>query len=93
MEKRNRGEIWFAQDGPWQRAYPVHQKAWAAGAVFIALFFAIVAFFISLEPFTPLNYGLLFLWWLAVIGLMVGFHLFARSRTDRRWLSDAERRR
>ena len=86
------GEIWFAQDGPWRRAYAVHPKGWVAGCVFIVLFFAVAAFFISLEPFTPIDYGLLFLWWLSVIGLMVGFHLFARSRTDRRWLSRDTRR-
>jgi hypothetical protein len=91
--RKDKREIWFAQDGPWQRAYPVHRKGWVAGFLFIVTFFAIAAFFISLEPFTPINFGLLFLWWLSIIGLMIGFRLFARRKTDRRWLSGSEKRR
>ncbi len=77
--------FWFRQDRRWTRAYAVHWKGWIAGLAFIAAFFAIAAAFIGLEPFTPINYGLLILWWLSVLALMGGFHLFARPRTDRRW--------
>ncbi len=79
------GEKWFRQDRRWQRSYPIHWKGWVAGLVFIAAFFGLVAFFISLEPFTPLNYWVLGLWWASVLALMFGFNFFARDKVDRPW--------
>jgi len=84
MEK-DRGEIWFVQEHRFQRAYAVHWKGWVFGLLFIVAFFGTAAVFISLNPFRPLDYRLLFLWWFAVIALMVVSHMLARPKTERRW--------
>ena len=60
-------------------------KGAVAGLVFVIAFFGLVAFFLSLEPFMPINYGLLVLWWLSILALTLAFYLFARTRTERRW--------
>jgi membrane protein implicated in regulation of membrane protease activity len=83
--ERDRGEIWFVQERRFQRGYAVHWKGWVFGLLFIVAFFGIAALFISLNPFQPLNYGLLLLWWLSVLALMAVSHVLARPRTERRW--------
>jgi hypothetical protein len=83
--KKGKGEIWFVQERRFQRPYAVHRKGWMAGILFVIAFFALVAFFLSLDPFRPINYGLLFLWWLSILGLMLVYHLLMRPKTDRRW--------
>jgi CDP-diglyceride synthetase len=78
-------EKWFTQSQRYARPLIKSWKGAVAGLVFVIAFFGLVAFFLSLDPFTPVNYWLLGLWWLSVLGLMLVFHLFARSRTERRW--------
>ncbi len=78
-------KAWFVQRRRWQRPLIASWKGALAGLVFVVAFFAIAALVLSLQPFDPLNLWLLGLWWLAVIGLMIGFHLIARTRTDRLW--------
>lgn len=87
------GEKWFTQSYRWSRPLIKTWKGAVAGLLFVAAFFALVAFFLSLEPFTPINYGLLFLWWLSILVLMVAFHLFARPRTERKWLKPGNEKR
>jgi hypothetical protein len=84
MEKE-RGEVWFVQERRFQRPYAVHRKGWMAGFLFVIAFFALVAFFLSLEPFTPVNYGLLFVWWLSILALMLVYGLLMRPKTYQRW--------
>jgi hypothetical protein len=83
----DRGEIWFVQERRFQRAYAVHWKGWVAGLLFVIAFFALVGFFISLDPFRPLNYAVLVLWWLSILALMFVYHLLVKNKTDRRWLT------
>jgi membrane protein implicated in regulation of membrane protease activity len=90
MEK---DEKWFTQSQPWARPLIKNWKGAAAGLVFVIAFFTLVAFFVSLEPFTPIDYGLLALWWLSILALMLVFHLFARTKTERRWQMPGNSRR
>jgi len=76
---------WFTQNRKWARPLVKNWKGAAAGLVFVAAFFGLVVFFISLEPFQPPNYWLLGLWWLSILALMAGYSWVARSRTERRW--------
>jgi hypothetical protein len=83
--KKDRGEIWFVQERRFMRPYAIHWKGWAAGGVFVVCFFAIVALFLSLDPFRPVNFGLLFLWWLSILALMLVYGLLMAPKTYRRW--------
>ena len=88
------GEKWFTQSKPWARPLIKTWKGAVAGLVFVIAFFGLVVLFMSLEPFgPPINYGLLVLWWLSILGLMLAFHLFARTRTERRWLKPDNNKR
>ena len=86
-------EKWFTQSQPWARPLIKNWKGAVAGFVFVIAFFSLVAFFVSLEPFTPVDYGLLVAWWLSILALIVVFHLFARTRTERRWLKPGNNKR
>jgi hypothetical protein len=83
--EKDEGEIWFVQERRFMRPYPVHRNGWMAGAVFVICFFALAGFFLSLDPFRPVDYGLLFLWWLSILALMLVYGLLMRPKTDRRW--------
>lgn len=78
-------KAWFVQRKRWQRPLIASWQGAVAGGLFVVAFFAIAALFLSLQPFEPLNFGLLGLWWLTILTLMLGFHLFARRRTFRVW--------
>ncbi len=94
MKKEHTSEKWFTQSKPWARPLIKSWKGVVAGLVFVIAFFGLVAFFLSLQPFgPPINYGLLALWWLSILGLMLVFHLFARTRTERRWLKPENNKR
>ena len=93
MEKEDTSEKWFTQSKPWARPLVKTWKGAVAGLVFVIAFFSLVAFFLSLEPFTPIDYGLLVLWWLSILALMLVFHLFARTRTERRWQKPEDNKR
>ena len=86
-------EKWFTQSKPWTRPLIRTWKGAVAGLVFVIAFFSLVAFFLSLEPFTPINYGLMVLWWLSILALMLVFHLFARPRTERKWHKSGDDKR
>ena len=86
-------EKWFTQSKPWARPLIRTWKGAIAGLVFVMAFFSLAAFFLSLEPFTPGNYGVLVLWWLSILALMLVFHLFARTKTERRWLKPGNDKR
>lgn len=78
---------WFTQSKPWARPLVKSWKGAVAGLVFVIAFFTLAVSFLSLEPFgPPVHYGLLVMWWLSILALMLVFHLFARTRTERRWL-------
>ena len=83
-------EKWFTQSKRWARPLIKTWKGAVAGLVFVMAFFSLVAFFLSLEPFTPINYGLLVLWWLSILALTLAFHLFARGKTERKWQKPAD---
>ena len=93
MQKEDASEKWFTQSQPWARPLIKTWKGAVAGLVFVIAFFGLVAFFLSLEPFTPINYGLLVLGWLSILALMLVFHLFARTRTERRWQKPEDNKR
>jgi len=78
-------EKWFTQNRRFARPLVKNWKGAAAGGIFVLAFFGLAVFFLSLEPFAPLDYWLLGLWWLSVLALMAGFSWFARSRTERKW--------
>lgn len=78
-------DAWFVQQRRWQRPLIASWQGAVAGLAFVVAFFAIAALFLSLHPFEPINFSLLGLWWLSVLGLMIAFHLIARTRTDRLW--------
>ncbi len=59
----DRSEAWFIQRKRWARPLVASLRGWVAGLVFIAAFFGVCAFFLSLEPFEPLN--------LLILGVLV----------------------
>ncbi len=83
-----RSQAWFIQRKRWQRPLAASWRGWVAGLVFIAAFFGVCAFFLSLEPFEPLDLRLFGAWWLSILGLMLVYHLIARRRTFRVWQQD-----
>ena len=88
------GEKWFTQSKRGARPLIKNWKGAVAGLVIVIAFFALVVLFLSLEPFgPPINYGLLVLWWFSILGLMLVFHLFARTKTERRWLKPGNDKR
>jgi CDP-diglyceride synthetase len=93
VAKDGRKRKWFTQSKPWARPLIKTWKGAVAGLVFVMAFFSLVAFFLSLEPFTPINYGLLVLWWLSILALMLAFHLFARGKTERKWQKPGNNKR
>jgi len=86
-------EKWFTQSQRWARPLIKTWKGALAGLVFVIAFFGLAVLFLSLEPFTPINYGLLVLWWLSILALMLVFHLFARPKTERRWRKPGNNKR
>lgn len=86
-------EKWFTQSQPWARPLIKTWKGAVAGFVFVIAFFGLAVLFLSLEPFTPINYGLLVAWWLSILALMAGFSLFARTKTERRWQKPGNNKR
>ena len=88
MEK---SEAWFTQRKRGARPLVASWRGWVAGLVLMSAFFGLCIFFMSLNPFEPLDLVLLGAWWLSILGLWLVYHLIARRRTYRAWQQDDHR--
>ena len=76
---------WFTQSRQYARPRISSWQGAVAACAVLAAMIGLAMLFISLEPLAPLNYWLLGLWLALALALVVGFHAFARPRTDRPW--------
>jgi len=76
---------WFTQSRQYARPRISSWQGAVAACAVLGAIIGLAVLFLSLEPFAPMNYWLLGLWLILAMALIVGFHAFARPRTDRPW--------
>jgi hypothetical protein len=80
---------WFTQSRQYARPRISSWQGAVAACAVLAALIGLAMLVLSLEPLAPLNYWLLGLWLALALALIVGFHAFARPRTDRPWKQQA----